>query len=149
MNLISGNTTSIKSDSIKVPKIRLYLMKALYLLTFIGVGYQAWAEVINPDEPLKTIDGIVYSFWVAYATLMGLGLLYPLKMLPLLLLQLFYKSVWVLGVYLPLKKADQLDTMAEGFLKICIIAILLDIIVIPWSYLIRNYLRGFFRRAKT
>jgi len=147
MNSNSSPKHSIRDNQLKskVPKLRLYLMKGIYLLTFFGVGYQAWAEIINPSEPLGTIEGIVYSFWVAYATLMGLGLRYPLKMLPLLLLQLFYKTIWVLGVYFPLKAVSLLDSNAEGFLKVCLIAIALDLIVIPWQYVFRNYVTFFLK----
>ncbi|WP_422858643.1 hypothetical protein ACOKFD_14945 [Flagellimonas sp. S174] len=134
-----------KAQKENVSKIRKYLMKGLYLLTFIGVGYQAWAEVIAPETPLETIDGIVYSFWVAYATLMALGLRYPLKMVPLLLLQLFYKAVWILGVYLPMERNELVTESAEGFLTVCITAIILDVLIIPWKYVYHTFLKNLFR----
>lgn len=136
------------ANTIDVSRIRKYVMKALYLLTFVGVGYQAWAAIIAPEKPLETIEGIVYSFWVAYATLMALGLRYPLKMIPLLLLQLFYKAVWVLGVYLPMKNNDLITESAEGFLKICITAMLLDLFIIPWGYVYKTYLLNMFKFDK-
>ncbi|MEM6813062.1 MAG: hypothetical protein AAF600_01565 [Bacteroidota bacterium] len=134
-----------KAQKENVSKIRKYLMKGLYLLTFIGVGYQAWAEVIAPETPLETIDGIVYSFWVAYATLMALGLRYPLKMITLLLLQLFYKVVWILGVYLPMERNDLVTESAEGFLTVCFTAIILDVLIIPWQYVYHTFLKNLFR----
>ncbi|MEO0527952.1 MAG: hypothetical protein AAFZ89_12040 [Bacteroidota bacterium] len=122
-------------------KFRKYLMRGLYLLTFVGVGYQAWAEIIAPEKPLETIEGIVYSFWVAYATLMGLGVFFPLKMIPLLLLQLCYKVVWILGVYLPMERSRLITESAEGFLTICITAIVLDVLITPWEYIFIEYFK--------
>ncbi|MEM7487132.1 MAG: hypothetical protein AAF348_18145 [Bacteroidota bacterium] len=132
-------------NPIDVSRLRKYLMKALYLLTFVGVGYQAWAEIIAPEKPLETIEGIVYSLWVAYATLMALGLRYPLKMIPLLLLQLFYKAVWVLGVYLPMNNNGLITESAEGFLNICITAIILDLLIIPWGYVYKTLFKKMFK----
>ncbi len=129
----------------KVSKFKNCAMKFVYLLTFIALGYDVWSEIINPSEVWGPYDGVVYSFWAAYATLMGLGVRYPLKMLPLLLLQLFYKSVWLLGIYLPLSLQGQLDTASEGFLMPFAIAIPLDLIAIPWKYVYQNYIYRLFR----
>ncbi|GAA4270955.1 hypothetical protein U6A24_03560 [Aquimarina gracilis] len=129
----------------KVSKFKNCAMKFVYLLTFVALGYDVWSEIINPSEVWGGYDGVVYSFWAAYAALMGLGIRYPLKMLPLLLLQLFYKSVWLLGIYLPLSMQGQLDTASEGFLMPFAIAIPLDLIAIPWRYVYRNYIQKLFR----
>ncbi len=129
----------------KISKIRIYLMKGLYLLTFLSLGHSAWSEIINPSEVWGPYDGVTYSFWAAYATLMGLGIRYPLKMLPLLLLQLFYKSVWLVGMAYPLWSAGQLDPTSEELLKPFLIAIPIDLIVIPWGYVFKNYLKQLFK----
>ncbi len=129
----------------KVSKFKLCAMKFVYLLTFVALGYDVWSEIINPSEIWGAYDGVVYSFWAAYTILMGLGIRYPLKMLPLLLLQLFYKSIWLLGIYLPLSLQGQLDTASEGFLMPFAIAIPLDLIAIPWKYVYKNYIQKLFR----
>ncbi len=128
-----------------ITPIRKYAMKGLYLITFLGVGYQAWAEILAPESPLETIEGIVYSFWVAYATLMALGIRYPLKMTPLLLLQLFYKLVWVFGVYFPMERHQLTTTSAESFLTVCVTAIILDLLIIPWGYVYRSFMKTLFK----
>lgn len=134
-----------KSKKNEISKFRRYLMQAFYLLVFIGLGLQAWREIINPNELIKPMDGIVWSFYAAFALLMGIGIRYPLKMLPLIFLQLIYKSIWLLGVYLPLKSAGQLDANANGFLKIMLTGVVLDIVVIPWFYVFENYVNRFFK----
>lgn len=124
-----------------VSTFRLNLMRAVYLLTFLGVGVSAWTELFTRDELWGTVTGAAFSFWAAYSVLMGLGARYPLKMLPLLVLQLFYKSVWMVAVALPLWSAGRLDAeatrMAIGFAM----AMLMDLIVIPWPYVLAEYVK--------
>lgn len=67
---------------------------------------------------------MAFSFWAAYSTLMILGLRYPLKLLPLLLLQFFYKLVWLVVVAYPLWSASQLrGSSASGLATIFVIAV--------------------------
>src|SRR5512138_1723719 len=95
-----------------LPVVRLYLMRAVYLITFLGVGSSAWPQIINHQGLWKPLDGVAFSFWAAYSLLMAAGIRYPVKMLPLLVLQLFYKSIWLIAVGLPLWSAGQLDPVA-------------------------------------
>jgi len=124
---------------------KIVSMRILYLITFLGVGIQSWAEVINPDELFGTLDGVSYSFWIAYASLMGLGIRYPIRMLPLIFLQFFYKAVWVAGIYYPMWASNQLDSSAASFLNICFIAMALDVIAIPWRFVYHHYLKHFLK----
>ena len=125
----------------EVSLFRLYLMRTLYLLTFVGVGMGVWPALINHPKPWDPMHGVAFSFWAAYSALMGLGIRYPLKMLPLLLLQLFYKSVWLLAVALPLSSAGPLDPVASELTRVFVGAVIADLIVIPWPYVWANYVR--------
>ncbi|GAA4276629.1 hypothetical protein [Aquimarina mytili] len=148
MNIKTSIARTIPKDiaeTKRISKFRLYLMRGLYLLTFLTLGYSSWSEIISPSELWGPYDGVAYSFWAAYATIMGLGIRFPLQMLPLLLLQLFYKSVWLLGIYVPLWFTGQLDSTFEGFLEPFAIAIPIDLIVIPWGYVFRNYIKDLFK----
>lgn len=142
-------STTNQNSSNTIPKnpskFRLILMRGLYLLTFIGLAFQAWEYILFPNEPLDYITGVAFSFWASYATLMGIGIRYPLKMLALLFLQLAYKATWALGIYLPMKKASLVTPEAESFFWICIVAVILDIIVIPWRYVFDHYIIPFFK----
>lgn len=138
-------STTKENSNKKLSKFRLLLMRGLYLLTFIGLAFQAWEYILFPGEPIDYITGVAFSFWASYATLMGIGIRYPVKMLPLILLQLAYKSTWALGIYLPMKKASLVTPEAESFFWICVAAVILDIIVIPWKYVFNDYIVPFFK----
>lgn len=130
-----------------VPKWRWYLLKAFYLFVFLAFGIQIWDTIITYTEVWDPLHGIAFSFWAAFAALMGLGIRYPLKMLPLVFLQLVYKSIWLLAVYLPLKSGGNLTAEAMELFQANSIGIALDIIVIPWGYLYRNYIKTIFNQS--
>ncbi len=135
------NSATVKAP----PKFRLALMRGLYLLTFIGLAFEAWDYLLFPPEALDYITGVTFSFWAAYATLMALGIRYPIKMLPLILLQLAYKAVWALTVYLPMKSSGTITPDAESFFWVCVAAVIIDTLVIPWGYFFKSYIKPFFQ----
>ena len=132
------------ANSEGVPKYRLYLMRVLFVITFLFLGKDAWTELITHEGVWNSIEGVAYSFWAAYSVLMILGLRRPLKMTPLLLLQFFYKLVWLIGVAFPLWRNNHFDG-AKGLTVIFFVGIVLDLLVIPWTYVFRTY----FSKAST
>lgn len=116
---------------------RLYVMRCMYLLNCVLVGSGVWASLIHRQKPWDPIPGVAFSFWAALAGLSALGIRYPLAMLPLNLMQLFYKVFWLLAVYVPLRAAGRSSDLTQGML----IGIVLDIIVIPWTYVLAHYIK--------
>ena len=130
------NDNEVNSEG--VSKYRLYLMRVLFLLTFLFLGKDAWTGLIIHEGIWNPLEGVAYSFWAAYSTLMILGLRRPLKMTPLLLLQFFYKLVWLIGVAFPLWRDNHFDD-AKELTIIFIVGIVLDLLVIPWKYVFKKY----------
>ena len=123
-----------------VSTLRLYLLRLIYVGTFLFVGTTAWKEILTHSGTWDPLQGVAFSFWAAYATLMILGLRYPLKLLPLLLLQFFYKLVWLVAVAYPLWSSSQLrGSSASGLTTIFVIAVIVDLVAIPWPYALRSY----------
>ena len=120
-----------------VSTFRLYLMRFAYLGNFVLLGLGVWPELIQHEGAWDPMHGVAFSFWAALSALSGLGLRYPLKMLALLLLQLLYKSIWLIAVYLPLRSAGQ----STGLTKAMVIGVVGDLIVIPWPYVLANYVK--------
>jgi hypothetical protein len=71
----------------EVSTFRLYLMRSLYLCNFVLLGLQVWPVVINHAGAWDPVRAVAWSCWAALSVLSGLGLRYPLKMVPLLLMQ--------------------------------------------------------------
>jgi len=121
----------------EVSTFRLYLMRLLYLLNFGLLGLDVWPAIINHVGAWDPVRGVAFSSWAALSALSVLGLRYPIKMLPLLLLQLFYKAVWLIAVALPMWPAVR----ATELNKAMVIGVVLDLIVIPWPYVLANFVR--------
>jgi hypothetical protein len=121
----------------EISTFRLYLMRLLYLLNFVMLGLQVWPAIINHVGAWDPVKGVAFSFWAALSALSALGLRYPLKMLPLLLLQLLYKSIWVIAVALPLWSAFRSIELT----KVMAYGAVVDLIVIPWPYVLATYVK--------
>lgn len=116
---------------------RLHIMRVLYLLNFALLGSDVWPVLIGHVGPWDPVRGAAYSLWATLSLLSGLGLRYPLQMLPLLLFQLVYKSIWLIAVGIPSQSAGQATDMTTVFL----VGVALDLIVIPWPYVFEHYVK--------
>lgn len=120
-----------------VSTFRLYLMRLVYLLNFVFLSMNAWPDIARHDKAWDPFQGVAFSFWAALATLMALGVRYPLQMLPLFFIQLLYKSIWLIGVALPMSQVGR----TSGLTRVFIAGAIVDLIVIPWAYVWTHYVR--------
>lgn len=123
----------------EIGKIRLYAMRIVFFLTFIGLAPGAWQEIISPNETVEAYYGVAVSFWAALSVLALIGIVYPVKMMPLLILQFSYKLVWLVGVGYPLYSQGLLDESSEGLAMANGIGVIIDLLVIPWVYAFKKY----------
>ncbi|WP_420583425.1 hypothetical protein [Reichenbachiella sp.] len=126
------------------PKWRQHIMRVLFLLILVGLGPDHWVAVFSPSQVPDPMSGVTISFYAAFAFLCLLGIRFPLKFIPLLLIQLVYKSAWVIGTYLPAKNAGLLDDNYESWFWSMAPGIVIDLLVIPWGYVYQEYLKDFF-----
>lgn len=119
----------------QISTFRLYVMRFVYLLNFVLLGLDVWPELFRHQGAWDPLKGVAFSFWAALSALSGLGIRYPLKMLPLLLLQLFYKVVWLLAVALPMWSAVRSTGLAHAM----VIGVGVDLVSIPWPHVLANY----------
>jgi len=69
-----------------------------------------------------------------------LGIVRPLKMLPLVLLEIFYKVLWLIVVaYLWWSTNHLIGSFVEKMTYV-FLWVALPIIAIPWKYAFRNYI---------
>jgi hypothetical protein len=112
---------------------RLYLLRAVYLLIAVGQGTIQLPLFFHHGH-WTLMSGVAHSFLLALAALSIVGVRYPLKMLPLLVYEVLWKSIWLLGIALPLWLANQFDAdTQESFFEIAPIVVVIPII--PWRYL--------------
>ena len=122
----------------EVSTFRLYLLRALYLLMFVGQGTIQWPVLINGAAAVPFWHGIGSSMLGAMALVAVLGVRYPLQMLPLLLFEFAWKLIWVLAVLLPKWSANQMDPATLESAPSILLGIIVPIII-PWRYVFANY----------
>ena len=124
-----------------VSTFRLYLMRAFYLLFSVGLGSYIWPAMIHHVTPWDLMHGEANSMLAALSVLFVLGIRYPLQMLPILLFELLWKSVWLVAILLPLASAHPLDPDTLETRNVFLRTIVLCLIVIPWPYVLATYVR--------
>jgi hypothetical protein len=124
-----------------VSTLRLYLMRATYVMITLFLTTQIWPTLFH-HKPWALMHGVANSLLAALAVLMALGIRYPVQMLPALLFELLWKAIWLAAVALPAWSANQqLDADTLETRKACVFGVVLCLIVIPWGYVLRHYVR--------
>ena len=122
----------------EVSLLRLYVLRATYLLLVIGLGAMIVPPLVS-HEPMAR--GVIPSLLGAVWVLAFVGLRYPLQMLPLLRFEFVWKSIWLVSFGLPQWSSGQAPpTFAEDFQAIAAGVILMPL-VIPWGYVYRHYIK--------
>ena len=125
-------------------KIRWGWIKGMYIYTIIGAGSFGLGMIVAPElikatftwpvnEPIAF--GIIGSVYLTFGLVSLLGLRSPLKFVPVLLMQLCYKSIWFIGVVLPLLITEHFPSYAIPTVIIFSTYIIGDLIAIPFSYI--------------
>jgi hypothetical protein len=126
-----------------VSNIKWGRLRFMYWYTIIGAGGFGLGIILIPDT-MKSIfgwpdqDPIIYgitgSVFLAFGLLSIFGLQSPIKFVPILLLQLCYKSIWFVGVIIPMLISGKFP--GYGILSVAIFAtyIVGDCFAIPFSY---------------
>jgi hypothetical protein len=127
-------------NDVSVP--RLNILRATYLLIVVGMGVQIWPLFLHSQLGVEHMRGVVRAVFAGLTLVAVLGLRYPLKMLPLLFFDLVWKAIWVLAIGIPLWSAHRLGVDTTDTMKACLMGVVLFPLVIPWPYVLRQYLRA-------
>jgi hypothetical protein len=122
----------------QVSLLRLYALRAGYLLLVVGLGMVIWPGIIHHERPWTLMQGVVHCMLAAMSALAILGLRYPLQMLPLLFFEVVWKLLWLIVIALPLWSAHQMDADTLETANDCLLVVVF-LIVIPWPYVFANY----------
>ena len=122
-----------------VRRINIYLLRVLYFLIAVAVGKGSWTFLLTEPSSVSPMEAVTWSVWAAFSLVAILGLIHLLKMLPVILLEIAYKIIWLAFVAYPLWSAGTLaGSSAEG-LSLVFVWVLLPIIAVPWGYAIKVY----------
>ena len=121
-----------------VSLVRLYFLRASYLLIALGLGSEIWPVLVTHAPDWQVMHGVALAMLAALSALALLGVRHPLQMLPLLFFELAWKSIWLVKVALPLWLAQRLDAATADTAQACLMGIIF-LVAIPWRYVFVNY----------
>ena len=122
-----------------VRPINIYLLRLLYALMFFVLGHTTWTHVLTHRGMWEPKDAMAWCVWTAFAALAGLGIVRPLQLLPILLLEIFYKVMWLLMVAYPLWSHGALAGSAAEGTTAAFLWVILPIVAMPWGYAFVQY----------
>jgi hypothetical protein len=122
--------------------INIYLLRVLYFLMLAVMSVDAWTMIFTHEGQLERFRAVAICVWAAYGTLGFFGLFKPLKWLPIVLFMIFYKTLWLIVVSLPLWKSNQLAGSSAEEMTYIFIAAPFMLLIIPWKYFFKNYIWG-------
>src|SRR5918999_4937708 len=129
----------------EVSTFRLYLLRAMYVFTVVGLAIEKLPALRHPAT-LSPGDSVILSVLGATALLAVVGIRYPIKMLPLLFFELVWKSIWILVFGLPRLLSGGLDPSVSfggtETLIACLVGIVLVPLAIPWGYVFQQYVQA-------
>ena len=129
-------------DRGELPLYRLYVMRAAYLLVGLLQGAKTWAAILHHVRPWDFWHGVAMSFFGALTLLCLLGVRYPVRMMPLLIFEFVWKTIWVLAAWLPSWLGHTLDPdIADSFVGIFPGVVVVPL-VLPWGYVWKHYVRA-------
>jgi len=122
-----------------VRPINICLLRVLFLLVVVFVGSDSWSTILKHQGQWDHVKAAAMCMWAAYSVLSIFGLINPLKWLPIVMFEIFYKIIWLVIVAYPLWSTNQLaGSPAEGMTH-AFVWVILPIVAMPWGYAFRTY----------
>jgi len=119
--------------------VRLHVMRAAYGIIALGLFAMIWPLLLTQSEGVEHMRGVTWSLLGAVSVLALVGVRYPVQMLPLLLFELLWKTIWLLAIGLPQRLAGTMGPGEAATWIDCIVGVVLCVIAIPWRYVLSQY----------
>lgn len=133
-------TKSEKFEGIR--PINIYLMRLIYILMFFVLGKDVWSHILSYSGNWNENEAMAWSIWAAFSTLALLGIVRTVEMIPILLLEIFYKVLWLILVAYPLWQSNELVGSGIEETAFAFSLVVLPILAVPWGYVFKTYILG-------
>ncbi len=118
---------------------RINAMRFLFLLMAVIMGGMfVWPQLLFESADWDVMRGLAKSMLAALAVMSLLGVRYPLQMLPLMLYEILWKTVWIILIAGRAWMAGKWNADIEGLFYDCI-GIIIAFFIVPWPYIWARY----------
>jgi hypothetical protein len=122
-----------------VRPINIYLLRLLFSLVVVFVASDSWSTILKHQGQWDHVKAAAVCMWVAYSTLSIFALINPLKWLPIVMFEIFYKIIWLVIVAYPLWSTNRLAGSPAEEMTYAFAWVVLPIVAMPWGYAFRTY----------
>ena len=122
-----------------VRPINIWLLRLFYFLMFAFVASDSWRAIITHEGSWDHVRAVAFCVWAVYSTMSFLGLLHPLRMLPIMVFMIGYKVLWLAVVAYPLWRAGSLVGSPAEEMAGVFVWVVLPMLAVPWIYFFRTY----------
>lgn len=125
----------------EVPVWRLNLLRAFYLLITAGLALSWGPVMLQHTDQWAQRRGELAALLIGLSILCLWGLRYPLQMLPLLIFELIWKTIWLLLIAYPLWQGGAMTPNVQESAVACLMGVVLTPLVLPWRHIAQHYFR--------
>lgn len=119
---------------------RINAMRFLFLLMALVMGSVVWQQLLFESADWPVARGLAKSMLAALALMSLLGVRYPLQMLPLMLYEIAWKTVWLVAIALRAWLAGKWTNDIGSLFEDCI-GIVIAYFIVPWRYVWARYVK--------
>lgn len=131
--------TSENSNLPLIAPWRIHCIRFLFLLMATFMGYFVWYNLLFQSADVPVPQTLARSLLAALALLSLLGVRYPIQMLPLMLYEVAWKTIWLLFIAFRAWLAGKWTPEIENLFHECI-GIILAYVFMPWRYVWARYI---------
>lgn len=117
---------------------RINAMRFLFLLMALVMGSVVWSQLLFESADWPVARGLAKSMLAALALMSLIGVRYPLQMLPLMLYEIAWKTVWLTLIAGRAWAAGKWNADIESLFIDCI-GIVIAFFIVPWRYVWVRY----------
>ncbi|TMP28500.1 hypothetical protein CWB99_11340 [Pseudoalteromonas rubra] len=118
----------------------IYFMRLIYILMVFVLGQDVWGHIFTYEGAWEENEAMAWSVWAAFSVLAVVGVFRPVQMIPVLLLEIIYKLIWLVLVAYPLWQADRLVGSGLEETTFAFVLVILPILAMPWHYVFNRYI---------
>lgn len=122
-----------------VRPVNVHLLRLIYFLMAACVATDSWAAILRHEGHWDPVKAVAFCVWAAYPTLSVLGIIHPLRMLPIMLFMIAYKLLWLAVVAWPLWRVHALAGTPAGEMARAFAWLPLPLVAVPWGYVLRTF----------
>lgn len=117
---------------------RLYALRACFVLFIVGIGLEFWPVLVREGAWLPVMDGAALAMLSALGLLSIIGLIAPVAMIPVLLVDIVWKALWMIFVAVPRWQAGEMGEEHMSAFYACLV-VLPVVLALPWRSLAAAY----------